>query len=73
MFATRNPSEVVAADESTTAEDAYEPSPLVSSTRGTKQIDLWMDLVDIRDDEASFQASHQSSREIKVDWRHLTV
>jgi hypothetical protein len=54
-------------------EDAYEPSPLASSTRGTKQIDLWMDLVDIRDDAAAFQASHRSCGEIKVDWRHLTV
>jgi hypothetical protein len=44
-----------AAGESPTAEDAYEPSPLASSTRSTKQIDLWMDLVDIRDDTAAFK------------------
>jgi hypothetical protein len=28
-------------------EDAYGPSPIASSTRGTKQIDLWMDVVRI--------------------------
>jgi hypothetical protein len=33
MFAKRNPSGAVAAGESPTAEDAYEPSPLASSTR----------------------------------------
>jgi hypothetical protein len=54
-------------------EDAYEPSPLVSSTRRIKQIDLWMDLVDIGDDAASFQAPYRSCGEIKVDWRRLTV
>jgi hypothetical protein len=28
-------------------EDAYGPSPIASSTRSTKQIDLWMDVVRI--------------------------
>jgi hypothetical protein len=73
MFATRNPSRAVAAGEPPTAEDAYEPSPRASSTRCAKQIDLWMDLVDIMDDAAAFQVSHRSRAEIRVARRRLTV
>jgi hypothetical protein len=44
MFATRDLSEAVAVGH-LPREDAYGPSPTASSTRGTKQIDLWIVLV----------------------------
>jgi hypothetical protein len=34
-------------------EDAYGPSPTASSTRGTKQIDLWTGVVRIRGEAVS--------------------
>jgi hypothetical protein len=55
MFATHNPSEAVAAGEPPAAEDTYGPSPINSSTRSTKQIDLWMDVVRIRGDSVLYR------------------
>jgi hypothetical protein len=53
------------------AEDAYGPSLIDSSTRNSKQIDLWMDMVRLQSDAdfATIGAS-ASYGEIKVDrWR----
>src|ERR1700730_7879282 len=48
MFATCNLSEAVAAVNRLPREDAYGPSPIASSTRNTKQIDLWTEVDCIR-------------------------
>jgi hypothetical protein len=45
MFATRDLSEAIAAGTCRPRQDAYGPSPTALSTRSTKQIDLWMGVV----------------------------
>jgi hypothetical protein len=54
-------------------EDAYGPSPIASSTRSTKQIDLWMDVVRIEAMQFAQDNSHPSWDAIKVDRWRLSV
>jgi hypothetical protein len=45
MFVTCNLPDAAAVGDNQPREDAYGPSRIASSTRTTKQIDLWMDVV----------------------------
>jgi hypothetical protein len=53
MSATLDLPEAIAAMKHRPREDAYGPSPIDSSTRGTQQIDLWMGAMCIRADGPS--------------------